>query len=286
MSSLRQWRRVGKSHRCPVCGRADWCLISLDATAAICPRSESNRRVGQAGYLHVLEHRREWTPRPRRIALSPWPLADHAQLAAFHQRATAKCDAVDRLANRLGVSPASLVQLCVGWSVAECCWTFPLRDGSGTKIIGLNRRFTDGGKRVMRHHRIGLYVPIDLPLDLWRQTLLITEGGSDAAAGFDLGFWTVGRFSCNTGREHLCTLAVSRGPGRIVVCADTGNELERKGAAKLASAMRLHATDVRLIEPPPPHRDLRSWHNAGAKHGDLDQLIGSAPSHKLRVTIT
>ena len=39
---------------CPVCGKFDWCLVAADKTAAICPRTESPKRCGDAGYLHRL----------------------------------------------------------------------------------------------------------------------------------------------------------------------------------------------------------------------------------------
>lgn len=57
------WRRVNREHPCPVCGRFDWCLIAADETAAICPRTESPKRAGDAGFLHRLTD----APRPRTI---------------------------------------------------------------------------------------------------------------------------------------------------------------------------------------------------------------------------
>ena len=55
MSNSNLWLRVSRSRRCPVCDHADWCLVSRDGTAAICPRVESSKRIGDSGYLHRLK---------------------------------------------------------------------------------------------------------------------------------------------------------------------------------------------------------------------------------------
>jgi hypothetical protein len=66
LQSARRWRRTNRKDRCPVCKHADWCLISIDGTAAICPRTESPHRCGEAGWLHRLD-----TPAARIARPSP-----------------------------------------------------------------------------------------------------------------------------------------------------------------------------------------------------------------------
>ena len=53
----RIWNRVNRQNPCPVCGKNDWCLVSLDESAVICPRTERGaiKRIGEAGWLHVLQ---------------------------------------------------------------------------------------------------------------------------------------------------------------------------------------------------------------------------------------
>ncbi len=46
--------RVSKRSPCPVCGFPSWCLVSGDGRDAICARIESDIRVGDAGWLHIL----------------------------------------------------------------------------------------------------------------------------------------------------------------------------------------------------------------------------------------
>lgn len=60
-SLLSDFIRVTKEHKCPICGKPDWCLISRntpeDPAEVICPRSEykteETPQIGDAGWLHV-----------------------------------------------------------------------------------------------------------------------------------------------------------------------------------------------------------------------------------------
>ena len=54
LASGSDWLRVTKSEPCPVCGKQDWCLVSVDGSAAICQRVQSDREIGRAGWLHRL----------------------------------------------------------------------------------------------------------------------------------------------------------------------------------------------------------------------------------------
>ena len=52
----RPWTRTTTQHRCPVCRRAG-CLVTGDPVAAVvCVRVESAKRIGSAGWLHVLDN--------------------------------------------------------------------------------------------------------------------------------------------------------------------------------------------------------------------------------------
>jgi len=135
----------------------------------------------------------------------------------------------------------------------------------------------------MPGHHAGLYLPADLPDDLSQQTLLVVEGGSDAVAALDLGFWPAARFSCTHGGQMLTSLARQRRPKQIVVCADTGNQHELRGAERLVEQLVPYARSVRLIAPPPPHKDLRAWCNTGATSHDLCLVIEAAHPHQIGV---
>jgi hypothetical protein len=51
------WARVSRRNPCPICGKGDWCMVSLTAKVAICARIESDKSVGTkgAGWLHRLD---------------------------------------------------------------------------------------------------------------------------------------------------------------------------------------------------------------------------------------
>jgi len=137
------WRRVNRQGPCSICGKPDWCLVSTDGTA-ICARVESNRRAGEAGYLHRLteSHHHGWQAPPS-ITLHR-STVDHADLAARFQATAEKAGKLEPLARQLGVSVASLRRLRVGWCWPESCSTWPMADANGRRVIGIVRRFYKG----------------------------------------------------------------------------------------------------------------------------------------------
>ena len=186
----------------------------------------------------------------------------------------------EELAERLALSPRSVIELAR--VERENCWTFPLSDAAG-RIVGLNRRFPDGGKRIMPGHKAGLYLPVDLPVNFADLTLVVCEGGSDTAAGLDLGFWAVGRFSCTHGADLLRRLLRDRQPGQVVIVADCDEHgAGQRGAADLGRGLLPYARTLKIVTP--PAKDLRCWKQAGANHLDLYQYIEVA--EPIRLTIT
>lgn len=280
-----RWLRVSTNRRCPVCDHADWCLVSEDGTAAICPRTKSDKRVGDAGWLHRLGHDSNRPPPCMTVKIDCQRVSPRevAALARRCQRAAERAGKLEEFADRLGLSVESLRSFGVGWLKRQRCSTWPMVDARGT-LVGINRRFYNGAKRVIRGHRAGLYVPADLPLDLSGSTLLICEGGTDAIAARELGFAAVGRFSCTHGARMLVRLVRHRQPGMVVVIADRDGP-GRRGAERLASALLPYTGCLKSIHPPPPHKDLRAWRLAGARRHDAYQLIETAPVRRLKVRV-
>ena len=280
------WQRVNRNHPCPVCGRPDWCLTSHDGVWAICPRIESDRRAGEAGYLHRLtDTPGQWRRGPITTIIVPGAAMDTAQLSTLARRYQAEAEKfkhLEKLGSRLGVSAESLRRLGVGYDHAGDFSTWPMVDADGA-IVGINRRFADGSKKIMPGHHAGLYLPVDLPGNLAGETLLVVEGGSDTAAGLDLGFWTVGRFSCTHGGKLLAQLLRDRQPGLVVIVADADGP-GRQGAAELARKLVLFTRNLRMIEPP-GYKDLRQWKQAGANLLDVHRLIEKAELVKLNMII-
>lgn len=99
--ALSRCGRIPASEKCPICGhRGGWCLLSPDRSIAICPRVESPRRIGEAGWLHRLDDAatgRRSLPEPRPAAPS----------AAVPCAADANLDRVYRaVLNRLSLATA------------------------------------------------------------------------------------------------------------------------------------------------------------------------------------
>lgn len=289
MNTHEGWRRVNKKHPCPICGHVDWCLVSDDGTAAICPRVESNHRVGEAGWLRRLveNHLERGEPRrPRRIVVGSMKApVDFSAMARQFQADAEKAGKIESLAAGLGLMPEALRRFGVGWIPCEGASSWPMADATG-RIIGINRRFADGSKRMMAGHKAGLYLSLDLPSDLSGLPLLIAEGATDAVAGLDLGFWTVGRFNVCSGGRLVAELVKSRRPALVVIVADRDPDGQgQRGAESLASALLPYCRGLKVILPPAPHKDLRAWRQAGATHSDSCRQIETAPLQRLAISV-
>jgi hypothetical protein len=254
-------------------------------------RVESSRPSKNGGWVHILKQR-EYHRRPQRIALHVAKAAEARNASGLaeqveHWRQVAEHGGwLEHLSDQLGVSVEALLRFGVGWNPQESVWTWPLRDAGG-RIVGVNRRFLDGAKRVMPGTHVGLYVPeglIHTYRSLWTFPLLLVEGGSDAAAGHDLGLPTIGRFSCTGQQDMLADLVRTIRPGVVVIVADADGP-GRFGAERLAHTLRPLVRALKIVEPPAIHKDLRAWRQAGATDGDLIRLINETPTRPLRMEV-
>jgi hypothetical protein len=219
--------------------------------------------------------RRESSARPEEIAA----------LVRRFQATADKCGAIGRLATELGLSEKSLTRFGVGWSLRDGFSSWPMFDHRGW-MVGINRRFHDGTKRIITGHRAGLYMPADLPQDLAcvEGMLLVTEGATDAVAALDLGFWAVGRFSCTHGTELLVRLISRIKPVRLVLVGDA-DEPGQRGVESLASVLLPYVHQLKVVYPPAPYKDLRAWKQAGATFADLMDAIAAARLRRLGVEV-
>ena len=295
MSILDEFERVSKRTPCPVCGRADWCLVDSpgDPAKVLCQRTESDKRWGDAGYLHVLRDDDEGgavRQRTRRALLSVLrkpkriDLADHADRWA--QAADPK--ALERVAGRLGVTVASLIRLGTGWATAKelqglgtsCrssgAWSFPMADADGT-IIGIRLRSADGFKWAVKGGAQGLFIPSNLTGE---GPLLVAEGPTDLAAIIDLGFDGIGRPSCNGALRLVVRLVRRRKPEAVVIVADH-DEPGQRGAVAQAVALTPYAPVVKVITSPNGIKDARAWRQAGAGRADIEAVIDAAPERRI-----
>jgi hypothetical protein len=273
MSASREWVWVTRHRPCPICLKPDWCTVTASGTVCCCMRVESGRRARNGGWIHVLSaHRIHF--QSRRLAVSkPSGSAELRRLAAhYHNRV--KLRPLVELADRLGVSPAALMSLWIGWD--HEAWTFPMCDSKGA-IVGIRRRFADGRKLSVRGGREGLFIPSLFPE---ADPLLICEGPTDTAALLTLAFSVIGRPSCRGGARYVCEFVRGR---PVAVVADR-DEPGRCGAAALASLLVPVCPSVRVICPPEGMKDAREWVQAGATKDDILAAIAAAPVIRLSIT--
>jgi hypothetical protein len=273
---------VNRERPCPVCGKADWCLIAEDKSAAICPRTESPKRCGDAGFLHTFTDTSHlWAP--RRVAL-PVRVAppDLSALASEYQRA-ATPEQLKSLAARLHLPVESLTAFRVGWAVDRGAWAFPMTDPTTGNVTNIRFRTPSGGKFSVRGGKESLFLPDTLPAD--SDELFVCEGATDAVAAHGIGFGNaVGRASCTGGTAHVVALVRARKPARVVLVRDN-DEPGIRGADALARVLVLHSRDVRVLAPPNGVKDLRDWITSGATRDDMDQLIRTADVRQLKIIV-
>lgn len=268
-------RRVTRDRPCPICGKPDWCLLAEDGGAAICARISDGavKRCGDAGWLHILDDRSRRPSRTLTSRVRADARGDFGRLACEYERRLTP-DKLASVSQSLGISTESLKRLRIGWD--GDAYTFPMRDSDG-RVIGLRRRFPDGFKCAMRGSKSGLFVPVDLAGD---RRLLVCEGTTDTAAALDLGFDAVGRPNCNS--RIAMTARAARGRTEIVVVADADDVGER-GAMKLADALVLHFSCVKVIVPPDGVKDLRAWLQGGLRSERLQGVIDGTSAMQITI---
>lgn len=279
MRRFHNFRRVSKRQRCPVCGRHDWCLVRYsgagEALAAICPRTESKRRCGDAGYLHALDggafRKRSFD---RRIQLAP--TRDYGALALRLAEATPLAE-YERLSASLGVTVSSLQALSFGYVTGErllelgiryCghAWAVPMQDHRGG-VAGLRLRLPNGRKVAAKGSRNGLFIPHNQPTAAG--PLYIAEGESDTAALLSMGVRAIGRPGALACFETVVRFVKGLEEEDVVVVGDA-DSVGEAGAAQVANG--LQALGVRAQVVVPPAKDVRAWHQAGATGADLTAL--------------
>ncbi len=276
--TLEKMQRVSRKKPCPICQRPDWCLISEDGSAAICPRTPdgSVKEIPGSGYLHILrEDGRGRKVFCRRIVVDTGTdgAIDFGPLTKQYQ-SQITAGKLNTLAVSLGVSTQSLKRLRVGW--AGQAYTFPMSDANG-KIIGIRRRFPSGSKISTKGSKNGLFIPTDLQSE---DPLLIVEGESDLAAALDLNFAAIGRPNCNSKIEM--TAKVARGRAEIVIIGDA-DEVGRVGAEKLGDALAIHYPSVKIIYPLGNIKDLREWLRVGLTSKALHRIIEETEPIRLKI---
>ncbi len=94
------------------------------------------------------------------------------------------------------------------------------------------------------------------------EIVLLTEGLSDTAAGFDLGFETIGRTTALCGTKELPSVLRGRNAAVIIVGDNDdkkAKEVGQRGMKLVAEAVVRICANVIMVLPPPEYKDLREW---------------------------
>jgi P4 family phage/plasmid primase-like protien len=264
--------RTSPSRPCPVCKKPDWCLVAADGLACICKRIESSKQCGDAGWLHRLADPfapppsvKNWTNDAKRYA---------SQLDSDRKRGL--CDRLRLPAEALDTLPH------LGFrddDPAGPCFTFPESDAGGT-VIGINRRFSDSTKKLIRGGNRGLTLPHG-----WRERpgpVCVVEGPTDAAALSAAGLACVGRPSNSGGAKLLGELLAGWPSDRDVYIIGENDKKPHGGwpgqTGALSVAKQLAETlrrPIRVAFPPGEAKDVRDWLTADA-HGETPWAVRGA----------
>ena len=256
------WPHFSAEFPCPACGDIGTWTCRYGNDWYVCMRSESDRPNRDGGWLHkfgdtVVKPVKQWKPAPIKRDITKLTFTSSAL-------------PVIELSEKIGVTYGSLKALGVVWSEEYQATMWPMSDGDGN-IIGYNRRFADGSKKVLPGTNAGLYVPSGVNVDT---CCYIVEGGSDTAATLSLGLYGVGRFNCVSGANFLKSLLKRLHVRRIVIVADNDETKEDgrnpgiDGAKKLKRELPIQSV---IWIPPSPIKDMREF----LQKGGTKQMIES-----------
>lgn len=255
---MKVWPKFNKDNPCSACGHFDWTCRYGD-THFVCMRIKSQFPNRDGGWLHPLEKSFS-KPAPKQ----PRPLQTTTIDQSYQAISKFKSCGED-FAKSLGVSLEALQALGCCWSDYYQAYVFPMRDGEN-KIIGYRLRNMAGKKWAIMGSQQGIFIP-----QIEKQKVcLICEGPTDTAAALTLGFFAIGRPSCNGGTDQIKVALKYLGIFRVVIVSDNdqpkqvGNRKNARpgfeGAVKLKSELGLPSV---LWLPPSPIKDIREFLNKG-----------------------
>ena len=240
--------RVSPEYPCVICGKPDWCLRSPDGKVFICPRTPSDKMIGEAGYLHTLDKAAKKIPYTQILKTQKYPINWDA-LQALYVSKTTSSDALDK-----------------GWDGEAD--THPLRLPD-TTIVGIQRRFPFGTKGMVKGSKMGLFFSIPYSFTACSDGYtLICEGCSDTLAGLNLGYSSIGRLNCSNGINLIIELIQKQRIKKPIIIADNDAPGVR-GAQKLLEKMLTMDIKSGILVPPAGIKDLREWLEKGLNREQL-----------------
>ena len=226
----------------------------------LCQRIESTKPHSKGGWFHAYDKTLPMVTLPKPKPAPPKINAAAILLAYKSKRS------INELAIKLGVSVDSLQALNVEWSETSKAWAFPMFDGDGT-MIGIRLRNETGDKWAVTGSRQGIFLPSKMVTNGNAPKIaFLPEGPTDTAALLTLGFFAIGRPTCNSGNEMIAQALKRLKIFKVVVVSDndgikvTGQRPGIEGAMKLKKELKLSSI---IWMPPAPIKDVREYLNKG-----------------------
>lgn len=260
--------RVSQEYPCPVCGKPDWCLRDREGHKAYCMRIEQGShhsfifQDGNVCYVHYLDVKHK----AKRI---PWIKITHDKKYAINWEALQEFyvkSAPDSM-----VKKYKLAEIAFGRGWDSEAITYPMYN-SDFEIVGMSRRFSDNKKCVVKGSTPGLFMPTkNYRLSKW---VLICEGLSDAIAGLELGFMSIGKFNCNTCSGDILRLFDLAWSKKVPIIIADNDKPGIRGAEKLQILLleKIKKSSIVII-PPFGTKDLQDWKKNSLTNGKLYDII-------------
>ena len=261
-----EWCRFSDLDKvCPLCDHDDSCCISRDGSKILCSRTESDLLIGEphaGGYIHATngEYKNLKMPKKKKFKA---PINWNTLNKLYEQKITRTqiCD----LAKEFVIYSGFLIHLGMGWDGEA--YTFPVKSPDG-EIIGIQRRFKDGSKCMVKGSSLGLFVSCLEPQD----TLYITEGVSDLACLLDLGFYGIAKPSAKVGNQMVIEYVGKTLPKQITIICDN-DKPGIQGVIELARMITFNFNvKLTVMSPPLSIKDLRKWIKEKSKKEVKDYL--------------
>lgn len=238
-------------------------------------RVASARELKNGGWFHFFGDKPKPIAKPEPIV----PTIDAESMMREWRRNTSAVE-LTLLADTLGVSYHSLLHLQCGWAGEHNAWAFPMRDARGA-TCGIRLRSLHGHKWSVRGGREGIFQPFIEP----QATVYVCEGPTDLAALITLGFYGLGRPSCNGGVALLAAIIARLGIKRAVIVADNDTDKFRPDGAcynpGIDGAQRLE-TDIGVpcCLLVPPTKDIREFVGVGGTKELFESLTHNLVWHQ------
>jgi hypothetical protein len=235
----------------------------------LCQRIASDHPSPKSGWYHFYEQNMKVSDFAPKAKEAPKGFDVFGMMKEFH-RWTNNFQ-IQMFADALGVLPQSLVALGCAWSKLHNAWAFPMSGGHG-ELIGIRLRNNEGFKWAVSGSRQGLFAPNgSVPP---QPIAFLPEGPTDTAALLSLGFYAIGRPTCNSGNDLLKIALKQLGIFKVVIVADNDALVVNRnrewrpgviGAEKLAQELGLrHCIWI------PPTKDARSFLQKGGTRAMIE----------------